>query len=185
MSKGIYKEQYNIKCLICECIFVTQRKNSKYCNNICRNIDWRANNKEKHHINQRNWISSNLERHSINQSQYQKRRKSTDIEYRLRYLVKARLGRIKYSKSIKTIEWLGCSMSELKLHLESKLTQGMNWENYGLYGWHIDHVIPLSSFDLTDDIQLKVACNYTNLQPLWAKDNLVKSNKIIKEKEHV
>ncbi len=50
----------------------------------------------------------------------------------------------------------------------------MTWDNHGLYGWHIDHVVPLSSFDLTDHKQVKKACHWFNLQPLWAKENLSK-----------
>jgi hypothetical protein len=53
----------------------------------------------------------------------------------------------------------------------------MSWDNYGKYGWEIDHIKPLSLYDLTDDNQLKEVCNYKNLQPLWAEDNLKKSNK--------
>ncbi len=55
----------------------------------------------------------------------------------------------------------------------------MTWDNYGLYGWHIDHIKPLASFDLTDREQFLEACHYTNLQPLWAEENLSKGNKII------
>ena len=50
----------------------------------------------------------------------------------------------------------------------------MTWENYGRNGWEIDHIKPLSKCDLTDPEQFKEVCNYTNLQPLWAEDNLSK-----------
>lgn len=80
-------------------------------------------------------------------------------------------------KSGSAIRDLGCSMEELKVYLESKFQPGMSWDNYSFTGWHIDHIIPLSSFDLTDPEQFKQACHYTNLQPLWAEDNFKKSNK--------
>lgn len=75
------------------------------------------------------------------------------------------------------IKNLGCSIEFLIKYIENKFEDGMTWDNWGIYGWHIDHIKPLSSFDLTDPAQVKEACNYTNLQPLWAKDNLSKSNK--------
>ena len=70
---------------------------------------------------------------------------------------------------------LGCTIDELKRHLEAKFQPGMSWENYGK--WHIDHKVAISKFDLTDLEQLKIACNYMNLQPLWAADNIRKSNR--------
>jgi hypothetical protein len=73
---------------------------------------------------------------------------------------------------------LGCTIDELKTHLESLFQTGMTWDNYGHKGWHIDHIVPLCSFDLSDLDQFKKACHYTNLQPLWAIDNLRKSSKI-------
>lgn len=73
---------------------------------------------------------------------------------------------------------LGCSIEEFKKHLESQFTDGMTWDNYGYWGWHIDHIIPLSTFDLSDPDQFKQACHFTNLQPLWSNDNFKKSDSL-------
>jgi hypothetical protein len=72
---------------------------------------------------------------------------------------------------------LGCTFDEVKIYLEKQFLPGMTWENHGLHGWHIDHVRPCASFDLTDSEQQKLCFHYTNLQPLWAKDNLSKNAK--------
>ena len=82
-------------------------------------------------------------------------------------------------KSAKTEELLGITIKELKIYLEKQFKEGMTWENYGFYGWHIDHTRPLSSFDLTKSEEQKKAFHYTNLQPLWAKENLTKHSKIL------
>lgn len=94
-----------------------------------------------------------------------KNRIAHNLRTRLRKAVKGK---------ISAVRDLGCSVDELKLLLESKFTEGMNWDNYGQ--WHIDHIKPLSKFDLTNPQELLKACHYTNLQPLWAKDNIVKYN---------
>lgn len=60
-------------------------------------------------------------------------------------------------------------------HLEAKFSEGMTWQNYGT--WHIDHIRPLASFDLTDPAQVRLACHFTNLQPLWGADNIRKGDK--------
>jgi len=73
---------------------------------------------------------------------------------------------------------LGCTIDELRTHLETRFSDGMSWNNWTLDGWHIDHIIPLAFFDLTDPEQVKIACHYTNLQPLWAEENLRKSGRI-------
>jgi len=63
-------------------------------------------------------------------------------------------------------------------HIEAQFKSGMTWENWSRTGWHLDHIKPLSSFDLSDRAQFLEACHYTNYQPLWAKDNLIKGKKV-------
>lgn len=81
-----------------------------------------------------------------------------------------------YKKS-SVLKLVGCSLDELKLYIESQFQQGMSWDNWSLHGWHLDHIRPLSSFNLIDYEEQKKAFHYTNLQPLWAKDNLSKGAK--------
>ncbi len=71
-------------------------------------------------------------------------------------------------KSGSAVKDLGCSVEEFKTFLEKLFTQGMNWNNWGKNGWQIDHIIPLSAFDLSQREQFLKAAHYTNLRPLWA-----------------
>jgi hypothetical protein len=75
------------------------------------------------------------------------------------------------------IELLGMNIPEVMKHLEARFTHGMSWDNYG--EWHVDHIQPISSFDLLTVEGQKAAMHYTNLQPLWAKDNMKKGKKKI------
>jgi hypothetical protein len=77
----------------------------------------------------------------------------------------------------KTIDLLGCDYQFFICYIESKFINGMSWDNYGYYGWHLDHIIPLSLAQTKEE--LYQLFHYTNLQPLWAKDNLKKNNKIL------
>lgn len=79
-------------------------------------------------------------------------------------------------KCAKTIELLGCTPLKLKQYLESQFQEGMTWKNMG--EWHVDHIIPCDYFDLSDLEQQRICFNFRNLQPLWAEDNLSKSNKV-------
>jgi hypothetical protein len=78
------------------------------------------------------------------------------------------------SKSKVCEEMCGCDLQSLRKHIESKFLDGMSWDNYGR--WHIDHIKPVSSFDLTDQEQIKQCFHFLNLQPLWAADNIKKRN---------
>lgn len=111
-------------------------------------------------------------------SEYSKRphvRLANNLRTRIR---SALFGNKKIGSAVKD---LGCTIGDLMERFESLFEPGMTWDNYGLYGWHIDHIKPLSKFDLTNREQFLEACHYTNLQPLWAKDNLSKGAKISEE----
>jgi hypothetical protein len=108
----------------------------------------------------------------------QKERKLQDINYHLLCVLRVRLWNALKAKgkSKRTKDLLGCSVSDLKRYLESLFQNGMSWDNYG--DWHIDHVRPCASFDLSDPEQQKRCFHYSNLQPLWALDNLKKSSRV-------
>jgi hypothetical protein len=91
-----------------------------------------------------------------------------------RKLLSNALNRLNQTKNNSTVKMLKYSALELKNHITSLFTEGMSWDNYG--EWHIDHIIPLSSSKTEEEIYKLI--HYTNLQPLWAKDNLIKSNKL-------
>jgi len=119
------------------------------------------------------WRSKNREYAAT----YERERKKRDPIFKMTRNLRTRLyyGLKRKQKSGHLLDLLGCSILELKQHIEAQFQNNMTWENYG--EWHIDHIKPLASFDLEDDSQLKLACHYTNLQPLWAKDNLSKGAK--------
>jgi len=110
---------------------------------------------------------------------FQKRKQ--DHNFRLKYILRNRLAMAlkRGTKTGSAIRDLGCSVEYLRKHLERQFKVGMSWENFGKGArmWNIDHVIPLSSFDLSDLEQVKVAVNYKNLQPLWQSDNSRKGAK--------
>ena len=74
---------------------------------------------------------------------------------------------------------LGCALAEFRLHIERQWMPGMDWTNNTNDGWHIDHKVPLSRFDFKCPLQVKLASHFTNLQPLWASDNMKKGNSFI------
>jgi len=104
---------------------------------------------------------------------------SCSLKHRMRSHLKAS-GLIKTDKSAKL---LGATIDIVKKHIERQFTRGMSWSNHGIDGWHIDHIIPLSSAKNEED--LLALFHYTNLQPLWAKDNFKKNDNIIEGKNQL
>jgi hypothetical protein len=81
-------------------------------------------------------------------------------------------------KAAKSIELLGCSIEKARKYIESKFQEGMSWENFGHGGWHLDHVIPCSAFNLRDPKHQRRCFHYTNLRPMWQRDNIRKGASI-------
>jgi hypothetical protein len=181
------------KCVKCS-------NNILYAKNLCKKCykeDWYEKNKElennksrqhyqdnKEVINKqcREWYQNHKDYYKQDeiknkQKAYITKRYNEDTIFRIRCTLRARLrAAIKNDhKAGFAIDELGCSIEDFRVYLESKFQPTMSWENYGLYGWHIDHIKPLSKFNLTDPEQLKQACHYSNLQPLWSEENMQKS----------
>ena len=146
-------------------------------------------NKKREDARKKAWYENNKERILKRKGERYRENREEIIKREYRYIrnsVQARLRhglRGRFKKALKgkykigsAVRDLGCSIGELKIYLELKFQNDMTWDNYGK--WHIDHIMPLASFDLTDRDQVKKACHYKNLQPLWAEDNLKKGAKL-------
>jgi len=171
------------------------------------NARWRGDNRDRHRTLSRKWNARHPDQVSSNNGAWAKanpekvrakrkryldshesewdRRSPTDVQYKLRVNLRARLHQaaVNGSKAGSAVRDLGCTIPELKTYLESKFYphpitgEEMTWENWSPTGWHVDHKKPLKLFDLTDREQVLQACHYTNLQPLWAEQNLAKGAK--------
>lgn len=149
-----------------------QLENKK--NVLAQRKEYREKNKDKIRAYEKEYRKNS--RFAINESRRKrhKERYSNDLFYKLSVNLRTRMYRAvkNHQKSGSAVNDLGCSITELKNYLELMFGDGMSWDNYG--EWHIDHIIPLSSFDLSNRLEFLKACNYTNLQPLWAKENIKK-----------
>lgn len=191
------------KCLDCDKDLVDAKgpkKRCDICNKEYRRLYWKAresntkrkeqnkNRTEKFRKNNPHKISeySRKYRYGKNRENYLAKKRERNKEYYknvnyklgqlLRYKLWISLKTQKVKKENSALSFLGCSKEELIQHLESQFSEGMTWENWSLNGWHIDHIRPISSFDLSDPAQVKECFHYSNLQPLWAIDNLKKSD---------
>lgn len=176
-----YRKEWDIK----NAEHVLQKRKQRYAN---KSDEIKAKRKEYYYKNKQkciesvnNYISNNLLKVRQRQRDHHRKKKSTDASYSILKVLRTRINaalKNKAKKAYKTKELVGCDMATLIKHLESLFLDGMNWDNYGLKGWHVDHIIPCASFDFTDIEQQKKCFHYTNLQPLWWHDNLKKSSKL-------
>jgi len=137
---------------------------------------YESKNKTKIKIKRKVYNSKNRDKQRL----YEKQKRKTDVLFKLKNNMRTRLNMYLKSKNItkknKTFNYTGCTPQFLKEYIEKQFTEGMSWDKMGQY-IHIDHIIPLSSAKTEEDVYK--LCHYTNLQPLWAEDNLKKSNKIM------
>lgn len=154
-------------------------KNKEKHNAQCR--EYYSKNSEKVRAKNRRYYKNNSEKLNENNRIYLNERYKSDYEFNLIVRLRARTRMALKTKGVcktkPTLSYLGCSSIELQKHLEAQFLEGMTWENKHL--WHIDHIIPISSGNNEEEI-LKLN-HYTNLRPMWAEDNIRKSNKIITE----
>jgi hypothetical protein len=145
---------------------------------IIRSREWRKKNPEKFKTGVKRWAKTEAGRISINASKVRGRKRNPEIA--LKHVVRCRVNmalRKGYKKLRSTRESLGCSIPELKAHIENLFQPGMTWGNRG--EWEIDHIRPCASFDLLDPEQQKCCFHFSNLQPLWRADNRRKSDKCL------
>lgn len=109
-------------------------------------------------------------------AKYERDKRNNDLNHKIRKNLSTRIYQVLKGKikSQCTLDLLGCDLEFLKQHLQSQFKDGMTWENQGRFGWHIDHYIPCSYFDLSDPEQQKICFNWRNLQPLWREENCYK-----------
>jgi len=182
-SKGILIEQkrkktskYKIRVKFYE----IQRKNDP------NRINWTKEYNQRPEVIKRRRELAKSEKSRIRDRAYSSKQQKTNPQFRLASNVRKRITRylkgIRGRKYGKTNELLSCDWKYLKKHLESnfynnkKTKEPMTWSNYGK--WHVDHIMPLSSFDLIIVEEQFAACHFSNLQPLWAEDNIAKNNRL-------
>lgn len=166
---------------------------------VKRAAEWAAKNPDKRKAIARKWDAENIEKKKIsikktkdkpetkermrqwrkeNTTAYLKRRRETDALFAFKQSMRSKLvkifARFGYTKRSKSNEIFGCDWDTFRTHIERQFAKGMTWENRS--EWHIDHIIPISSAKTEEDV-IKLN-HYTNLRPLWAADNLRKSNKL-------
>jgi len=144
--------------------------------------EYRIKNSKLVKEQKKNYYENNKEKIREYKRKWETDKRKNNLLFKIKQLVRSRIYKFiistngKISKKNKTFDIVGCSPEFLKEYFEKQFTEGMSWELMGQH-IHIDHIIPLSSANTEEEMY--ELCHYTNLQPLWAKDNLKKGNKIL------
>lgn len=162
------------QCLLCKQIktlkdnFYERKKNSGRYRSQCKSCYVRRSIETRDPIKRRN---------TMKQYYYKIKPYKNNLDYKLRLILRTRLNMaIRNNQKVgSAVQDLGCSIGEFKLYIENQFEEDMSWENFG--EWHLDHVIPLKDFDLTNRMEFLEACNWLNIRPLWARDNLARNKK--------
>ena len=180
-------------CVACNAARVKAHRRANREENLARQKAWYAANRDKHLARQKACYAADRERVLARLKAYKKANRkelsarekayranspqakaALNLSTRIRHALQAASA----TKSARTLELLGASIEEVRAHLEAQFKLGMTWSNWSPEGWHVDHIKPCASFDLTDPEQQKACFHYSNLQPLWAKDNLSKNDRL-------
>lgn len=182
-----FRPNKKTKCGLCS--YCRDCENASYRNNPARQRRVKENRERRMANPQYRETMRQRERNRRKQKSYREKdranrqhRRKHDPHFRIRGLLYSRLGVVLkgYTKADRTLRLLGCTTAHLKTHLESLWLPGMTWENHGAYRlghtmtWHVDHIIPCAAFDLTKPEEQRKCFHWTNLQPLWASDNMAK-----------
>lgn len=149
---------------------------------------WRKKNPQHMQRCRDNWASLNKDRIRRVRNESMKSKLKNNIQFQIQHVTRAKINRWLLKRGFglgglpaKIPSIVGCSKQFFRDYIEGLFKTGMTWENHGSNGWHLDHVIPCSQFDLTKHKQLKQCFHYSNVQPLWYPDHIRKHGKVPKK----
>jgi hypothetical protein len=173
-------------CKNCNIEYINRHK-FDYCSKNCRLENYKkeqSKNVEQIFLKRQKYYQNHKSEVNYNNYLRKLRMNKNDLNWILASRIRGRLRHcliiknITTSKQRHTLQYIGCDINTLRSYLEKQFKEGMTWNNYGKKGWEIDHIIPCSYFDFSKEKNIYICFNYKNLQPLWRKENLQKSNKI-------
>lgn len=176
-TQDLFMKGRNI-CKMCKSLYDKKYREKRGEEYRAQKRQYYRDNKEKVLITAKRWKENNPEKAKLFFRNYRKNKFKTDINYRIKSNLRTRLGNAikRGQKKGSAVRDLGCSIDFFKKYISKLFKKQMSWENYGIV-WELDHIKPLCSFDLQDVEQLKKATHYTNLQPLFVRENRKKGGR--------